>query len=140
MQITHAKTRFSWRVVLVSAFTAVFVTMPAHALKAVENFESQPIPSELSLQQVKKTIVLSGGKRGWLIREVGPRQMEATLNVRKHTVVVDITLSGDSYSITYNTSVNMKYDGVGKIHGRYNKWVANLNSDIQRGLVAATYN
>ena len=136
---TQALTNLSWRTLFAAALTVLFTAVPAHALKVIENLEGQPIPEGLSASQIKKAIVVSGGRRGWLIREIGANQFEATLNVRKHTVVVDIRLSGNTYSITYNTSVNMKYDGAGKIHGRYNSWVANLNSDIQRGLLAATY-
>lgn len=138
--LNTSQSRWSLSTLVVVALTVLFSAAPAHALKVIENLEGQPIPNGLSTSQVKKTMVVTGGRRGWLIREVGPNHMEATLNVRKHTVVVDIRLSGGSYAITYKTSVNMKYDGVGKIHGRYNKWVATLNRDFQAALLAASYN
>lgn len=55
--------------------------------------------------------------------------------VRDHRADITIAYDADSYSIRYRDSQNMDYNN-GKIHRNYNRWVANLNYDIQRALAA----
>jgi hypothetical protein len=52
------------------------------------------------------------------------------LYIRSHVATVDIYFGTTSYSIIYKDSVNLDYKD-GRIHRNYNKWVQNLNSDIQ---------
>jgi len=65
--------------------------------------------------------------------EIGPGHLEAQILVRSHEAKVDIFYDEAMYSIIYKDSVNLKYDN-GLIHKNYNKWIRNLDIDIQRTL------
>jgi hypothetical protein len=102
---------------------------------------SVPVPSAgrgLSLDQVTEAIVQAGVGLGWDMRVARPGQIVGTLNVRSHTAVVDIPYSTKSYSITYSSSQNLKYDeAAGTIHSNYNGWIQNLDNAIRGRLSAA---
>ena len=69
--------------------------------------------------------------RGWIVKKIEPGQLEATIYVRSHMAQVTIDYTASGYSIRYKDSTNLGYKD-GKIHRNYNKWVQNLNMDIQR--------
>lgn len=104
-----------------------------HAAKMVENIEGSPIPGGLSDAQIVKAIQQGGATRGWIVKKVDAGHLEATIYVRSHMAKVDITYDAAAYAIRYNSSENLGYKD-GKIHRNYNKWVQNLNMDIQRAL------
>ncbi len=115
---------------------AVFLLLAGLAQAGYEeiyNVEGAAIPQGLTQDKIVKAIKAGGAQRGWVIDEQGPGHLLATLNIRSHTVRADIHYDSTSYSITYKDSVNMKFKK-GRIHGAYNKWVSNLEGDIQRAL------
>ena len=66
------------------------------------------------------------------------RTLLATLLVRKHTAVVTVTYSPQSFGIAYESSVNLDFEDRGVqrlIHPNYNKWVHNLLEAIQAEVV-----
>jgi hypothetical protein len=74
---------------------------------------------------------------GWQAAEIDANTIEATIVVRgKHTAVVSIPYTAQTYSINYKSSTNMAYkgksDGGVAIHGAYNRWVNNLHAAIQK--------
>jgi len=95
----------------------------------VLNFEDQPITASLSAAEVKKGIIKAAQGRRWKVKEIGPGELVAMVQVRSHTATVTITYSPKSYSIVYKDSTNLKYNN-GKIHRNYNKWVTFLKQDI----------
>jgi hypothetical protein len=105
----------------------------AYAAKVIENIDASPIPSGLSDAQIVKAMQSGGATRGWIVKQVEPGHVEATIYVRSHMAKVDIMYDAAAYSIRYNDSENLDYKD-GKIHRNYNKWVQNLNMDIQRAL------
>lgn len=105
----------------------------AYAAKPVENVEGSPIPAGLSDAQIVKAIQQGGATRGWIVKKVSSGQLEATIYIRSHMARVDIMYDAAAYAIRYNSSENLGYKD-GKIHRNYNKWVKNLNMDIQRAL------
>jgi len=96
------------------------------------NIENSPINStqELTVDDVERAIIEGARVRGWQPRVVEPGHIEAVLYIRSHVAKVDIYFGTTSYSINYKDSVNLDYKD-GRIHRNYNKWVQNLNSDIQ---------
>lgn len=61
-----------------------------------------------------------------------------TYIARGHSITVQVTHDKDSYEINYLKSTNMGYDpAAGTIHPNYNRWVNNLRSDIDIGLMQA---
>ena len=104
------------------------------AYEEILNVSGSPIPAGVPTEKIRAAIVTGGAQRGWVMQDEGPGHLLATLNVRSHTVRADIRFDGQTYSITYRDSENMKFKK-GKIHGAYNKWVRNLDADIQRALL-----
>lgn len=102
--------------------------------RPVENLEDVSIPAGLTMEQIENALVQGGQTRGWLVKKLEPGHAEATIFVRSHVAKVDIYYNQDSYSIRYKDSENLDHAD-GKIHGRYNEWVANLSGDIQRAMV-----
>ena len=82
-----------------------------------------------SIEQVKKAIILAGSGLGWRIKSQSPGNLIGTLNLREHTAIVDIKYTTENFSITYNSSTNLNYDGT-NIHSNYNGWIQNLEKAI----------
>lgn len=88
-----------------------------------------------SADQVKTAILKAGQKRDWIMTEAGPGVIKGRLQSRDHSVQVSIPYTATSYSINYENSLNLKAAD-GKIHKNYNRWVNNLDHDIQLNLSA----
>ena len=83
----------------------------------------------VKIEQVKSAIMIAGTSLGWQMAEAGPGLIQGTLNLRKHTAIVDITYSTAKYSIVYKSSINLD-EKDGQIHKNYNSWVQNLSKKI----------
>lgn len=116
-------------VIAVAPLAANARTAPIH------DIENQPITStsEVTMDDVEKAIVAAGRNRGWIMKRVEPGHLLATLNIRTHQAVVDITFDEKQYSIKYKSSENLDYED-GKIHPNYNSWIGYLDQDIQANL------
>ncbi len=101
----------------------------------VYNVEQSPIAvsAQATLKDIKKVIIVAGVGLGWKMQENAPGLITGTLNLRKHTAVVEIPYSMTDYSILYKDSAELGYDG-SSIHKNYNGWVQNLDRAIQAGL------
>lgn len=101
-------------------------------------FEAVPTRAtvEVTQDQVGEAIIEAGTKRGWSMTEVEPGLIRGEILVRgKHKVAVNIPYDADSFSILYLSSENMNYqlrDGQPRIHPKYNSWIKNLKSDIEK--------
>ena len=82
-----------------------------------------------SMEQVKKAIITAGAGLGWNIKTQSPGHLIGTLNLRKHTAIVDIKHTTENFSINYKDSTNLNYDGT-NIHKNYNGWIQNLEKAI----------
>lgn len=91
------------------------------------------ITQHVTTAQVKDAIINAGQRRDWIMSEAGPGVINATQNVRKHSVSIRINYSEKEYTINYVNSVNLLASG-GEIHRAYNHWVNNLDKDIQKKL------
>lgn len=91
---------------------------------------------EVTQEQVGEAIIDAGTKRGWSMTEVEPGLIRGEILVRgKHKVEVNIPYTASSFSILYLSSDNMNYqlrDGQPRIHPKYNSWIKNLKSDIEK--------
>ncbi len=109
----------------------------AHAASATPVL-NQPLHSEMSFDKAKSIITQAGMKRKWVVSEENKGVLIANIQVRSHFVSVEINVGKDSYDIVYRDSENMNYRSDGTIHRKYNGWVRNLNSDIQKLLISAS--
>ena len=100
-------------------------------LQPIQNVDDAPIvsPNPVSNAQVKTAIANAGTSLGWQMAEIRPGMIQGTLNLRKHTAIVDIPYSATKYSIVYKSSINLD-EKDGEIHKNYNGWVQNLSKKI----------
>lgn len=103
----------------------------------VQNVSNAPIGSgaALKMEQIKNAIIRAGSTLGWRVKAETPGHLVATLDLRKHQAVVDITHDTKSYSIKYKDSTNLDYDGT-NIHSNYNGWIKNLSVAIDNQIAA----
>ncbi|MBB3335583.1 putative small lipoprotein YifL [Klebsiella sp. RC2] len=87
--------------------------------------------------QVKDAIIKAGAQREWIMSDAGPGVIKGHLQNRDHVADIKINYSATSYSIVYMSSLNLMAAN-GKIHRNYNRWVHNLDKDIQVTLAANT--
>jgi hypothetical protein len=101
----------------------------------VQNIDAAPIASSkaISSNEVQKAILRAGAALGWVMKPVEPGLIVATLNLRKHTAVVDIKFNDKTYAIHYKDSTNLDYKD-GAIHKNYNGWIENLDNGIKTQL------
>lgn len=97
----------------------------------IQNVNDAPIVSAtpVPVAKVKTAIMVAGTSLGWKMAEVSPGLVQGTLNLRKHTAIVDIPYSAAKYSIVYKSSINLD-EKDGQIHKNYNSWVQNLSKKI----------
>lgn len=87
--------------------------------------------------QVKDAIIKAGAQRQWIMSDASPGVIKGKLQNRDHVADIKINYSATSYSIVYVSSINLMAAN-GKIHRNYNRWVHNLDKDIQVTLAANT--
>ncbi len=87
---------------------------------------------KISLSKVENAIKKGAMRRGWMTKKVGNGLLEAQNNIKgKYLVILDITYSTNGYKIAYKNSENLNYNAESNtIHPNYNKWIANLERDI----------
>nr|WP_287410804.1 hypothetical protein [Pseudodesulfovibrio sp.] len=126
--------------ILILALSFAALMMTGCKRQIVYNVSGDNIPQssskKLTMEQVENAIIDAGTGRGWMMSTVKPGLIVATLNIRNHQAVVDVTYDESTFDITYKNSRNLKYDGE-KIHRYYNGWIEYLEQDIQAHLTAA---
>ena len=108
-------------------------------VQPVYNVFNHPIPQgaqSLSLKDIGDVIRISASKRQWLVEEKEPGLFTMVHRKKTHVAVVEIQYNQNSYSIKYNDSTDLLYNGR-NIHRNYNRWVANLELDIETNLQIA---
>lgn len=83
-----------------------------------------------ALKDVEKAIRAAAVEERWVVTKIEDGHLQAELTVRRHFAKVDITYSSEAYSIKYNDSVLLLYDGE-EIHRNYNNWVQQLSDRIK---------
>jgi hypothetical protein len=99
----------------------------------VLNIDNAPIGVNGQSQDVGAVIETALRERGWQVAARRPGAVDAFIAVRQHRADITVSYTQTSYSIAYRGSEGLDYRG-GKIHRNYNRWIANLNTDIQRTL------
>ena len=82
-----------------------------------------------NLTQRGEQISAAASGLGWKAQMLRPGLIQATLDLRSHQAVADISYDTQRFSIGYVKSTNLNYNGTA-IHPNYNSWVSNLGRDI----------
>lgn len=127
----------------VSKLTLLFIMMFSFASMAINSeayaflhSREKLVPNAhfdhgLTKAQVGKIIGDACMELNWQPKKLDNNTIQARIVVRnKHTVIVNIPYTNNSYSIEYSSSINMDEKPDGKIHRNYNNWVKNLSDKI----------
>lgn len=96
-----------------------------------------PVPSGISMAEVKDAIISAMTNRGWVVSRDEHGLIVADLNLRDHFARVNINYDTDEIGVEFVDSRNLDYavvDGERKIHVNYNSWILNLTGDIRNEL------
>jgi len=84
-----------------------------------------------TLKQVQDAFVRAAQYKRWEVKVIEPGHVVATITVRRHFAQIDVKLTAEQYSITYNHSRELRYNGT-EIHRNYNKWIKLLEQQFQK--------
>ena len=130
------------KAVLLVFFSCLMVTgfacRPVNYVVNTSNY-STTVTRDISLyeattKEVRSAITKACVSLTWKPKDKGSDTIRAVIQVRHHTVIVDIAYTTKSYSIKYVSSINMDATPEGKIHPNYNNWVVRLADTIDREL------
>ncbi|WP_373976306.1 hypothetical protein NT239_05920 [Chitinibacter sp. SCUT-21] len=96
---------------------------------------AESMGASVEAEKVTPIFVAAANKFGWVViaNEVGKMTLQYNKGNGKHVVTVAVEYDTKAYQIKYVDSINMNYeviDGVAQIHPNYNRWVFNLNKEI----------
>ncbi|MCA7011707.1 hypothetical protein LF934_03540 [Dickeya dadantii] len=94
-----------------------------------------PIAGNYTADQVKIAILQAGLQRKWVMTPVAPGVINGRIDDRGHSADIRVNYTPSNYTINYVNSYNLKADD-GKIHKTYNRWVNNLDREIQLKLAS----
>ena len=101
---------------------------------------TQVAQNRLTDEQMTQIILDAAAMLRWQASVVQPGRIRATVNFgSSHSAACDVIYSRQSYSILLASSYNLKEDGRGNIHVRYNQAVRQLEEGIERGVLRASY-
>lgn len=110
-----------------------FVIIGCSTVKPI--LEPNYIVSGYTAEQMEQAILnAQNSDRGWALKKQNEGLITGHLINREYTADVQIPYTASGYTIKYvGSSENLNSDGK-IIHRNYNRWVANLDKDIQKEL------
>jgi len=112
------------------ALSLVFVVLAGcKSTIPVPQYVDQPVAqygdTKSTVKDVERSIVRAAASLGWKTKVKSEGEILATLDIRKHQLVILIKHDDKNLTVEYQSSLNLKYDGE-KIHRQYANWVTNL--------------
>ncbi len=115
------------------AITLLFLS--ACAGSVIQTVETSFSGSKLTTQRVEQAILDGMAVADWRIRNRRTGIVVAELNVGRQQAVIEIAFDNAKYTINYVSSKNLDESTSGRgIHPNYNKWVQELDTQIQNKL------
>ena len=106
----------------------------------LRNFDNHAVSATVntgfSAVDMRAALIRGGAVHNWVMRDIEPGKLEATLNVRKHQLIMHIDYTPNSYSLKYVSSAELM-DSRGRVHDAYLRWCKNLMqaTDSQAGAI-----
>jgi hypothetical protein len=122
--------------ILLPIIAVLVVVVTGCRSNPVYNLSDAPVTTSTrnyGVGDVRGAILQAGASLGWQMKAVRPGLIVGTLHVREHMAKIEIPYDRRSYSILYQDSSNLDYDGA-NIHSNYNGWVQNLSKEINARL------
>ncbi|WP_455818016.1 hypothetical protein [Pseudomonas cerasi] len=114
---------------LLATLLCAFALVGCARTEPVKNI-NQTLNSHYNDNQLQTAILEAGRARQWLMQPQQPGVINGHITQRGHSADIRITYGANHYSINYVGSSNLMA-GAGEIHRNYNRWVINLDNDIQ---------
>ena len=122
------------RVLLLASVLLLLAACSSKPIYSVDNVSVfTGSSSEPSLEDVRRAIVKAAISKGWTAHDIDSTHMRVTLFIRKYMARVVVTYSTKTFSIAYDDSQRLRYNGT-TIHRKYNQWVRNLEFKIRQHL------
>jgi hypothetical protein len=102
----------------------------------VHNHPIPPSADFMTLDEISTVIERSAIDRQWVVKKEYPGLLRLTYSRKTHQAVIEVSFYKSHYSIKYVSSQDLLYNG-SMIHRNYNRWVANLELDIEMNLQKA---
>lgn len=112
-----------------SAAVALAALGLAGCTRPIYNVSQHPFMQPGTIANRTAQIQQAAAGLGWETQVVRPGVIRATLHLRTHVAVTEITYNEQVFSIIYVDSTNLDYDGT-SIHKNYNGWIQNLERAI----------
>lgn len=114
------------------------VSLPALAMRTQPAYEPEIyVDGNFSKQAIEKVIKKALVGRSWAVKSSENGVIKSQIWVRSHSAKIKITYNKKKITIQYVGSENLKEKRKGEtvfIHRNYNRWIKNLEKDIQSGL------
>lgn len=120
---------------LLATLLCAFALAGCARTEPVKNI-NQTLNTHYSDNQLQTAILDAGRARQWVMQPQQPGVITGRIIQRNHSADIRITYGADHYSINYVSSNNLMA-GPGEIHRNYNRWVNNLDKDIQLRLASS---
>jgi len=104
----------------------------------IKNVEHQVMPQParyMSNQQIGEIISQTLSKRGIYCAPVADNRLMCSMDTHGHQAQFSIDYNQNEFSINHVSTSNMK-ESEGRVHPKYNKWIANVKKDILKALSA----
>lgn len=112
----------------------------AGRMEPIYNVVDHAVPAaaqNLPLAEIERNIMVAGALRHWRFERINPGELRGTFSNSKHEAVIDVTFSPQTYSIHIDHTQNLLQEG-DEVHRTYNRWVRNLERDIDDQLTRAS--
>ncbi len=117
------------KIYFLAAFVALVALTGCKSTIPVPQYVDQPVAqygdTKSTVKDVERSIIRAAASLGWKTKVKSEGEILATLDIRKHQLVVLIKHDDKNLTVEYQSSLNLKYDGE-KIHRQYANWVTNL--------------
>ena len=123
------------KIKVIAIVSVLFVLLTGCRSTLIMNIDGAPlaVKEKTTSQEIENAIIRAGRTLGWVMKIKKDGHVLASLYLRTHVAIVDITYDKKTYSIKYKDSTDLDYDG-NNIHSNYNGWIENLNRAIQMQL------
>ena len=92
-----------------------------------------------SAAQMKKAIYLAASSKGWRLKEINSKTIQAAYIKNSGSGIIDITYDRNGYKINVNKASTLM-DANGNVHKNLNRWIRNLDKSIQQELLKLQIN
>ncbi|RCS57493.1 hypothetical protein [Parvibium lacunae] len=128
-------------------FIALITLLPLFAFAGRQELLVDPIQEPIgmlpdastpSADRIQRSLLAAAARLGWVIQPDGVGGYDASLSLRSHRVIVNITISNNQFIVKYKESTNLNYEVTStgtQIHPSYQKWVKNLINETRSNLV-----